>query len=130
MDELVDLLDRECELVEDLNFRLMALRLASRDPDGHHARRAAADVDVALAAVRDMELLRAMEVDGLRCVLGIEDPTPGLRDLIAQVPEANRERVTRSAVRLQQLATELEAIGSAPIPSLRDFLDNLASPQA
>ncbi len=86
MEKLSLILWRERELLETLEFRLGVEQMVMAAGRTSFLGRAAKEVEQALDAVRQTELLRAVAADAAAAELGL-DPNPSLSSLIATVDE-------------------------------------------
>lgn len=80
MEDLSSVLWRERELLETLAYKLEVEQLVLAAGRTHWLAAAAREVEVVLEAIRDLEVLRAVEVDAVAEDLGL-DPDPSLREI-------------------------------------------------
>lgn len=80
MEDLSSVLWRERELLETLAYKLEVEQLVLAAGRTHWLAAAAREVEVVLEAIRDLEVLRAVEVDAVAEDLGL-DPEPSLREI-------------------------------------------------
>lgn len=86
MEDLSSVLWRERELLETLLYKLEVEQLVLAGGRSRWLPAAAREIEAVLANIRDIELLRAVEVDEVAEELGL-DPNPSLKDLAATSPE-------------------------------------------
>jgi hypothetical protein len=80
MEDLSSLLWRERELLEKLLYKLDVEQLVLAGGRTHWLAMAAREIDDVLATIRDLELLRAIELDEVAEELGLE-PSPSLHEI-------------------------------------------------
>ncbi len=80
MEDLSSVLWRERELLDTLLYKLEVEQLVLATGRTHWLAAAAREIDDVLELIRDVELLRAVEVDEVARELGLE-PNPGLHEI-------------------------------------------------
>ena len=110
MEDLSSVLWRERELLETLAYKLEVEQLVLAGGRTHWLAAAAREVEVVLERIRDIELLRAVEVDAVAEELGL-DPEPSLREIAEASEEPwrsiwldHREAFTTTAAQISRLS--------------------------
>ena len=110
MEDLSSVLWRERELLETLAYKLEVEQLVLSAGRTHWLAAAAREVEVVLESIRDLEVLRAVEVDALAEELGL-DPNPSLREIAEASDEPwrsiwldHREAFTTVAAQITRLS--------------------------
>ena len=110
MEDLSSVLWRERELLETLAYKLEVEQLVLAAGRTHWLAAAAREVEVVLEAIRDLEVLRAVEVDAVAEDLGL-DPDPSLREIADASEEPwrsiwldHREAFTTVAAQITRLS--------------------------
>lgn len=110
MEDLSSVLWRERELLETLAYKLEVEQLVLAGGRTHWLAAAAREVEVLLERIRDIELLRAVEVDAVAEELGL-GPEPSLREIAEACDEPwtsiwldHREAFTTTAAQISRLS--------------------------
>lgn len=110
MEDLSSLLWRERELLEKLLYKLDVEQLVLAGGRTQWLATAAREIDDVLASIRDLELLRAIELDEVAEELGLE-PSPSLHEIADRCEEPwrsiwldHRTAFTTVAVSITQLS--------------------------
>lgn len=110
MEDLSAVLWRERELLETLLFKLEVEQLVLATGRSRWLPSAAREIEEVLDAIREIELLRAVEADALAATLGLQ-PNPSLREIAEACDEPwrgiwldHRESFTTVAEEIQAMA--------------------------
>jgi len=110
MEDLSSVLWRERELLETLAYKLEVEQLVLSASRTHWLAAAAREVETVLESIRDLEVLRAVEVDAVAEELGL-DPNPSLREIAEASDEPwrsiwldHREAFTTVAAQITRLS--------------------------
>lgn len=110
MEDLSSVLWRERELLETLAYKLEVEQLVLAAGRTHWLAAAAREVELVLENIRDLEVLRAVEVDAVAEELGL-DPNPSLREIAEASDEPwrsiwldHREAFTTVAAQITRLS--------------------------
>ncbi len=110
MEDLSSVLWRERELLETLAYKLEVEQLVLAAGRSHWLAAAAREVETVLEHIRDLEVLRAVEVDDVAEELGL-DPNPSLREIADASDEPwrsiwldHREAFTTVAAQITRLS--------------------------
>lgn len=110
MEDLSSVLWRERELLETLAYKLEVEQLVLAAGRTHWLAAAAREVEHVLENIRDLEVLRAVEVDAVAEELGLE-PNPSLREIAEASDEPwrsiwldHREAFTTVAAQITRLS--------------------------
>ncbi len=110
MEDLSSVLWRERELLETLAYKLEVEQLVLSAGRTHGLAAAAREVEMVLENIRDLEVLRAVEVDAVAEELGL-DPNPSLREIAEASDEPwrsiwldHREAFTTVAAQITRLS--------------------------
>lgn len=110
MEDLSSVLWRERELLETLAYKLEVEQLVLAAGRSHWLAVAAREVEDVLQCIRDIEVLRAVEVEEVAEALGL-DPEPSLRELAEASEEPwrsilldHREAFTTTAAQITRLS--------------------------
>ncbi|MGZ4437605.1 MAG: flagellar export chaperone FlgN [Nocardioides sp.] len=110
MEDLSSVLWRERELLETLLYKLEVEQMVLAGGRTHWLATAAREIEMVLERVRDIELLRAIEVDTVAAELGL-DPNPGLHEIADRCQEPwksiwldHREAFTTVATEIQKMS--------------------------
>lgn len=124
MEELVSLLERESDLVEDLHYRVLTLHKIIEGGETRHVERAANEVGTCLELVRDAEQKRTDAVN--RIAQDHQLPADSsLVSLLEVAPKETLSRIMIQSKRLKSLTMDIEVAGNraslAADRSLRDI---------
>jgi len=110
MEDLSSVLWRERELLETLLYKLEVEQMVLAGGRTHWLATAAREIEVILEQVRNIELLRAVELDVVAAELGL-DPSPGLHEIADRSHEPwktiwldHREAFTTVAAEIQKMS--------------------------
>lgn len=110
MEDLSAVLWRERELLETLLFKLEVEQLVLATGRSRWLPSAAREIEEVLDAIREVELVRAVEADALAATLGLQ-PNPSLREIAEACDEPwrgiwldHRENFTTVAEEIQAMA--------------------------
>ncbi len=110
MEDLSSVLWRERELLDTLHYKLEVEQLVLAGARTHWLAAAAREIEDVLAQIRDVELLRAIEVDEVAAELGLE-PAPSLHEIADSCDEPwrgiwldHREAFTTVATAITKLS--------------------------
>lgn len=110
MEDLSSVLWRERDLLETLLYKLEVEQLVLATGRTQWLAKAAQDIEAVLDGIREIELLRAVELDAVAAELGLE-PAPSLRDIADRSEEPwrdiwldHREAFTTVATEIQQMS--------------------------
>lgn len=110
MEDLSSVLWRERELLETLAYKLEVEQLVLAAGRTHWLAAAAREVEIVLESIRDLEVLRAVEVDAVAEELGL-DPNASLREIADASEEPwrsiwldHREAFTTVAAQITRLS--------------------------
>lgn len=110
MEDLSSVLWRERELLETLAYKLEVEQLVLAAGRTHWLAASAREVELVLENIRDLEVLRAVEVDAVAEELGL-DPNPSLREIAEASVEPwrsiwldHREAFTTVAAQITRLS--------------------------
>lgn len=107
MEDLSSVLWRERELLDTLLYKLEVEQLVLAGGRTHWLAMAAREIDDVLAQIRDIELLRAVEVDLVAAELGL-DPAPGLHEIADRCDEPWRGIWLDHRAAFTTVATEIQ----------------------
>ena len=133
MEDLSSVLWRERELLETLAYKLEVEQLVLAAGRTHWLAAAAREVELVLENIRDLEVLRAVEVDAVAEELGL-DPNPSLREIAEACDESwrsiwldHREAFTTVAAQITRLSESNRDLLTAGYQAAQATLLSLAA---
>lgn len=124
MEDLVEVLQRERDLLERLRFRFVGLQLVLDALEVRYLDWAVHDVQLARHRAREADLVRAASVGALR--LGSDDASPSLREVAAAAPAPWAGMLRDHHEGLCAVVAEIEMHSHRIAQSCRDGLATLA----
>jgi hypothetical protein len=125
MDELIQLLEHECDRLDHIRYRTSVAVLLVRGGETRFLPRAADEIHEAVDDLAHIELLRATVVDDIAAQLGIEEDELTLGRIITAAPAAVGSRLRELQERLRAALTELQQLTGAGTATAGSELESI-----
>lgn len=129
VDELIRVLEQECDQLEQVRYRACVTLLLLRAGETRFLPLAGDEIHEEVDQLGEVELLRASAVTGLAAALDVPDDSLTLAQIISQVPAAAASRLRDLQDRLRATLTDLHeltgsgtALAAAELESIRRSL--------